>query len=715
MEKLKTLIPALVEVAAAAFVLHSFFWQIQAFDPVIRRFLFQETPVWSVPLAISVAALLLLLLPLKENGWQGLRQSGRNWLPLIPAALLLLIPFTFSPLPLLGAIALIAWGCFRHCSSSDAPLPFEDRLRPLTYRGGLYFSIALALAGCGLAFYMQTCAYDRMFLYYSDWGIYAEHYLKLAAGNGTLHDWLVAGGHWNGALNVLMAGAFAISPAPGTIFFINGILIYSAVPLLYLLGKELKLPASVSAVFAVLFVLTPVVSNQPLSLFYSFHPINVLPSCFLLFFLFRERKQYAAAIAVIVLTLFVQETVTIFWFGYALTLAAEKKYRQSLILGILMLTTFIVLSHWAIPAGARMPDGNYTQMFHYSQLGTTPLEVALSPLLRPMAFFGTLFAINNFEFALFLLIPVLFLAPHRPKLLLAGLPLAAGVCLQSSRDLQNVVLQYGVELNLLAITSALFGAAHLYAQGDRKRLRGALAAALFAVAALYLLSGKSIVPGGKYPFSRIQGFPEASEVRTFLKNNLPPNTIVYAPQQLRAQLLFDHPTADVYDSLPVGGIAIFEAEDPARLTALRNPALVPITHLYWYGREFAVFGKLDRPVTPPPLPFLKPVTPEEFVAFGAAVESDSREFRIRSRSTNESVQLLFRLTRQTTQDFRFYIEINRNGESAVYLLTFAHGLRPASAVETGTGFFVEFPMPEGSGPVAIFITTQPLGVTAPTP
>lgn len=125
------------------------------------------------------------------------------------------------------------------------------------------------------------------------------------------------------------------------------------------------------------------VSNQPLSLFYGFHPVNLLPALFLLFFLFRERRQYAAAGAVMLLTLFVQETAAIFWFGCALYLAAGKQYRKAALLAGGMLLFFFLTIKFAIPAAVKTPGGTYTQMFHFSQLGSTPGEVLLPRCCAP--------------------------------------------------------------------------------------------------------------------------------------------------------------------------------------------------------------------------------------------------------------------------------------------------------------------------------------------
>ena len=51
------------------------------------------------------------------------------------------------------------------------------------------------------------------------------------------------------------------------------------------------------------------------------------------------------------------------------------------------------------------------------------------------------------------------------------------ICLQSTRDVQNVVLQYGVDLNIILILAAMCNCARLFKMNSRRHLCGALAAA----------------------------------------------------------------------------------------------------------------------------------------------------------------------------------------------------------------------------------------------
>ena len=107
----------------------------------------------------------------------------------------------------------------------------------------------------------------------------------------------------------------------------------------------------------------------------------------------------------IALSLLIQETVAVFWAGWGLFLiVGEKKYRKGLLLFLAMAAWFAflacVLQPWA--AG----DAVYGQNFHYAALGATPLEAALSPFLRPGAFWGSLFSSRGLFFAAVLLTPL---------------------------------------------------------------------------------------------------------------------------------------------------------------------------------------------------------------------------------------------------------------------------------------------------------------------
>ena len=171
-------------------------------------------------------------------------------------------------------------------------------------RAAPYLTAALFLIAVLWGYYLQRRAYDSMFLYFSDWGEYAENYLRLAfAENRSFADFLAVAGHWNPAVNLLMSAAVHIYPQADTIFLINAAAIGSAAPLSYALARSLKLPAALSLSWAAIALLNPVIANQPLALFYGFHPINFMIPAVLGFFICRARKQRGGMAALFLLSL----------------------------------------------------------------------------------------------------------------------------------------------------------------------------------------------------------------------------------------------------------------------------------------------------------------------------------------------------------------------------------------------------------------------------
>jgi hypothetical protein len=374
---------------------------------------------------------------------------------------------------------------------------------------------------------------------------------------------------------------------------------------------------------------------------------------------------------------------------------------------------FLVTAQIFISSGGT-ETGEYSQMFHYSQLGDTIWEVCLSPMLNPKAFWGTLFAPNNLVFVLMLIFPSCFFLFERPLLLVAGLPILTGVCLQSSRDLQNVVLQYGVELNTLVIVVAVAGASHMLKTGNRRKLFGASVATLFGAIALHLLAGKTLVLG-KYPFAAVAERPDASELIEFLKSKLPPGVTVHATPRIRAQLFFDFPTRSLASPIEPGSFYVMslrpETMTQAELTTFRrklasDSTIAPITSANWNDLEYVMFAKLPNPRKEQSLPFLKLISAEEFTKFGTLIPSENKDVEIRCRVlSNRGVQLGFRLTERAKSDLKFRISLIGKRDSLIKEISFANGLRPADTVEPGTAFFVQLPSLVDETPEKIHVQT----------
>ena len=251
-QKLKIIAAAALESAGAAVVCHYFFRRLRAFDPVYEVLYLQPAPYWSAVLLFLLFLALFLFLP---AGRQGRAERVRDWMPL-PFAGALLLPQFDSVLPLLGAFLLTGWGACRYASNlAGGETALSGKAPLLSPRTGAALAVLFGMLGVFWGFHLQRTAGNTLFLFYHDWGEYAEHYRRLAfSADIRPIDWLVGGGHWNGAVNLLMSAAIRLVPAPETIFLLNSVMIFSAVPLVYLLGRRLKLPVATALVFALFFL-----------------------------------------------------------------------------------------------------------------------------------------------------------------------------------------------------------------------------------------------------------------------------------------------------------------------------------------------------------------------------------------------------------------------------------------------------------------------------
>ena len=108
---------------------------------------------------------------------------------------------------------------------------------------GMFWTLVLLavlyLLMTGWGWYLQDKASRSLYLCYSDWGTYVESYLNLASGTASWREWLSTGAHWNPLVNVIMALFVKIFRTPGPLYLFNSMLIYSAVPLVWILSHFL--------------------------------------------------------------------------------------------------------------------------------------------------------------------------------------------------------------------------------------------------------------------------------------------------------------------------------------------------------------------------------------------------------------------------------------------------------------------------------------------
>jgi hypothetical protein len=688
---------------AAAVAFFNLVFTIRAIDPIY----YQIYPVPAGPggrLAAFAAGATLILFAARFGRHSA---AGRSYGKRLRSLTRIAFPFLLIlPLVLwcphrywtvLATLAALGFAAFRAGTTQAGML--RRLAAAVPPRTGTRLVQLLFVLGAGWGTFAQIRAHRALFLIYQDWGEYASGYLRLAfASDVGFAEYLMVGGHWNPAANLLLTPLVRLLPAPETIFAVSALAVYATTPLVYLLARKHGFNAGTALVFALLACFNPVLSNQCLSLFYGFHPIYFFAPVLLGFFLFQAGRNRAGMAAMVVLSLLIQETVAIFWAGYGLYLLLRGRWKAGLPVFFGSAGLFLLLTRLL---GTTHEAEGYTQLFHYARLGSGMTEILLSPLLRPAAFWSSALTEINALFLLSLALPLAPLLIRRPLVLIAALPLLAGICLQDSPERQNVVFQYGVETTALMLAAAVIGARAL----SPRRRTGALVAALCVTLGAYYCFGKSVY-FGKYSFAPVLAMPDYRPLVHHLTAGIEPGKTVKTTERLRGHLLFDFPTVKLYDDTACADYLALDLTNPlegidGRFEAFRrqvaaDPGWQPVAFANYFGREAVLFRRIEPAAAVRP-PFIRPAEAfaSELPGFALAQNLDHFEVRVLPDDRARQVRLFIRCRRETASDFDVKLVLRSAGRESSRSIAFGHGLYPAYRMRPGEVFVPELDYPGG--------------------
>ena len=618
-----------------------------------------DSPVW--PFLLTAVSLMLALVAVKR-----VERFGAKAAPLWLLWPLLIMPDNFFNLA--AALGVVAWSLSRclDLKFPRGPLP----------RCTAYLVVALlTVMTAGWSFFLQNHAFRSLFLAYQDWGEYAECYLKLVGGQLPLRAWTVQAGHFNPLPNLLMSTLFRLWRSPETVFFVTAVVLGSLPALFYKLAREYRLPRGSAVLLSLAAALSPVLINQSLSYFYGFHPVLFQGPIVIGFFIFERRKNRLGMAAMIILSLLVQETAAVLWFGYALYLVSCGRFRFGTVLAAASAGYFVFVSKVAMPFATGV-SGN-PQLFHYAQLGDSLGAVLWSPFARPRAFWATVFQKQNLFFAAAMLLPCGALALRAPRRLLIALPLFIGVVMQASPDVKNPAMQYGFEIAvvLLCATSAAAGEMLKKRTDADKRV---LRAGLRTVAAMSLLCslGWSRLPVGKYSAQTVLRAPEATKTIDMLRGCSAPGGRVLTTKRLRLYHMFDRKVAPLEaEWLPGDTIVLDLAEkmepiDHIRRRLLDDPRAVPCFPRDLSPSRFVVWKIGAEPR--PPWSFLCRTDEAEFRRVGLDLQQDDPAFEARAVPGNGGAAVIIRLMEKIDRDVVIKLKMIRGGEESYRTVCFGN-------------------------------------------
>lgn len=461
--------------------------------------------------------------------------------------------------------------------------------------------IALFVYTFAVGVEQQIKAYNSLILLYNDWGIYFSEYLKLAERPlDSLCRLFSTGNHFNPSVNVLMSFIVGFFPHAYTIFTVNSFVIASAAPLVFMLGRSLKLPGALCTACAAAAAFNMLLSNQHTTLTYGYHPIIFLLPAALLFCIAKEHKCLTAMILLGIFMCGIKETVFVFLFGIVFLSALKKKWYQAAALGAGLIIVFMVITHWILPYCDG--KGSYFQLFQYKSLGGSTKDVLLSPLVVPGVFWGKFFNSGTLAFVLLLLLPVFPAVLGAPRFLLAALPVLLGVILKDCYlNKHNIVQWYGVEITVWLLIGMVYGMAELYKA--KKVSAGLLAGLLFGCLAGYYFVGKTPL-WGTYSAEAVRRSPDVRVVRENLKKLLPKDAVLALSQKWGAQLVESHRNLKINIAEPDTDFRILDFTDSScsmeemmrvRDRLLKENTEHPVGFYFMRGCQVIVFRKGKGP------------------------------------------------------------------------------------------------------------------------
>ena len=671
-------------------------------------------PIWWC-LLCGVPALVLLSRSLLSDS--AVRKSASAVMPFLAGYFLPHDHFIFFPVFLI----MLGWGIARIVRVSCGGfcrryLKSESAGQILAYKIILCI-VSVLMVGWG--YFLQMKSSKNLYINYWDWGVYVESYLRLASGSASWKEWFSTGLHWNPLVNVISAGFVWLFPYEEAFFLFNSILIYSVVPLVWLFGRQLQLKPFHCFCLALSAAFCPVYGNLSLSVYYGFHPIYYCIPLILLYFIFREKNNRAGMALCLIATLLVKETMMIFWFGYGIWLLCRRRWLPGALFAVGGLAGFGILSSWVIP---HLADWSvYPQAsFLYSTLGKSTTELILSPFVRPAAFWSVCLQWQNFAFLATLLIPFFFCIWLFPDMMIALLPLLAGICLRSSPEVKNIALWYGVEATtLLAALSVIncnrirMGEKSVWTRIVFLRQRGGcsrrlqLTSLLTAVLVVNIAAHYSFAMTlwGKYNFRPVMNMPDGSEIVAAIREKLPPRARVLATERLRNHFMYQHPTVDFASQRKIGDYLVLALHDRSidtdeKLEKVRreissDPKVIPIDSFNLSGRLIVMFAVSDGKVTSP-IPRLRQISASEFAGIGMPFPCKNSDIRIRYLFRNDRHVFLIRLEKTPNYDFDFVYSISGPWGRIRNSSVFGWGLYPAYSCPAGTLFIVEQNAPKAA-------------------
>ena len=336
----------------------------------------------------------------------------------------------------------------------------------------------------------------------------------------------------NHATFVLAAAApfLRLVPDSATLLVLQSLILsLGAVPA-YLLGRRLWGTPLSGLVIAAAYLLYPPLQFANL---FDFHADAFATPILLAAFAALFAGRFGWAVAWAALLILVKEDMALVAACFGLYVGIVHRRPIGLALAGVAASAFGLLVWIVIPGWIQTP---YFALFNrWLHLGRTPVELVLSPVLQPAAFFGTLLQPERWGYLALLVVPLAGLPLLAPEVLAVGLfPLASNL-LSSAEGQYTIRAHYTAALTAILVVATVVGGRRVHAWSERTEVsRNCVLGSLVATMIVASFSF-SPMPWSRDAFARKQFWNAAPrEGLSRLAAVVPPEASVSAANHLGA-------------------------------------------------------------------------------------------------------------------------------------------------------------------------------------
>jgi len=341
-----------------------------------------------------------------------------------------------------------------------------------------------------------TLAIGRLRLHVATWdlAIFDQACWLLSHGQGmflTTRNMPIFEHHLNLWL-LPLAVLYRFAPGPATLLVVQTLAATVAAIPLFALARRLTRSDAVATVWALLYLSYPPLGKM---LLHDFHFEPLALPCFVTAILFAHQERWRAMAVWLALAAMAKEDVGLVIAGFGLGLACSGHRKVGAITAACGLGYTLVAMKLIMPLfAAERAEAFYTDIF-FGHLGHSLPQVALSPILRPQVFFGSLFGAGNGTLLLALLAPFAGLSLLRPAWLLGALPTLTLNLVSNFFATHSTDYHYQGFVLPFVVCSAVGGAAWLADRLTDRGVRRTTALAVpTALAAMGVWLGPALLP-----------------------------------------------------------------------------------------------------------------------------------------------------------------------------------------------------------------------------